>query len=121
MRDFKTLQVWQKAHALTLQIYKLTQNFPKEECYGLSLQLRRACVSIGSNIAEGCCCGSSSNFKRFIQIAMGSASESQYQILLAHDLSYLNSVDFEKLNTNIEEVKKMLTGFIKSLSSDTDN
>ena len=90
MRDFRRLQVWGKSHELTLRIYALTSEFPRQEIYGLTSQIRRACASIPTNIAEGCGRNSSPDFARFLQIAMGSASETEYLILLAHDLKYLN-------------------------------
>ena len=75
MQDFKKLQVWQKSHDLTLRMYELTSRFPREEMYGLTNQIRRACASIPTNIAEGCGRGSSADFARFLHIAMGSANE----------------------------------------------
>lgn len=83
MRDFRQLNVWEEAHKLTLEIYKLTKNFPKEELFGLTSQMRRATVSISSNIAEGCGRGSNKEYANFIQIALGSAYEIDYQLLLA--------------------------------------
>ncbi len=83
MQDFKKLQVWAKSHDLTLRMYELTSQFPREEIYGLTSQIRRACASIPTNIAEGCGRKSSADFARFLQIAMGSASETEYLILLA--------------------------------------
>ena len=83
MQDFKKLQVWAKSHDLTLRMCELTSQFPREEIYGLTSQIRRACASIPTNIAEGCGRKSSADFARFLQIAMGSASETEYLILLA--------------------------------------
>ena len=91
MRDFKKLQVWEKSHGLTLRIYELTAQFPREEIYGLTSQIRRACASIPTNIAEGCGRESPADFAPFLQIAMGSASETEYLILLARDLKYINA------------------------------
>jgi four helix bundle protein len=94
MRDFHGLIVWQKAHAIAIKIYQLTQRFPDGERFGLTSQLRRSAASIGSNLAEGCGRGGEAEFARFVQIAMGSASEVEYQLLLARDLGYLASDDF---------------------------
>lgn len=82
MRDFKKLNVWQKAHALTVHVYKATYDFPREELYGLTSQIRRASVSIPANIAEGCGRGSEADFCHFLQIAFGSASELEYHLFL---------------------------------------
>ena len=117
MRDFKTLFVWQKAHQLTLDIYEITKTFPKDELYGLISQMRRSSASIPTNIAEGCGRNSDAELARFSIIAMGSASELEYQLLLAHDLQYLRSDEFEKLNSVLVEVKKMLNSFIRRLQS----
>lgn len=85
MRDFRQIKVWEKAHQLTLQVYKMTAHFPREELYGLMSQLRRACVSIPANIAEGFGRGGNVELARFLQIAMGSAYEVEYHALLAKD------------------------------------
>jgi four helix bundle protein len=89
MRDFRELQVWHKAHKLTLDVYQGTKAFPREELYGLTSQVRRAAVSIGANIAEGAGKNSRPELARFLQIAMGSASELEYHLILARDLRYL--------------------------------
>src|SRR3990172_10259541 len=99
MRDFRELQVWEKSHQLALAVYKLTVTFPKDELYGLTSQIRRACVSIAANIAEGCGRSGDAEFARFLQISMGSASELEYHLLLAHDLDLLNSSSYERLMT----------------------
>ncbi|MFZ5517564.1 MAG: four helix bundle protein [Candidatus Zhuqueibacterota bacterium] len=118
MKDFRKLNVWQKSHELTLQIYKNTRAFPKEEIYGLTSQIRRSSISIPSNIAEGCGRNSDLDFARFLQIAMGSASELEYQTLLAYDLHYLDENTYIKLLNEIEEVKKMLAGLIQKLKAE---
>ncbi|MEQ8674826.1 MAG: four helix bundle protein [Aggregatilineales bacterium] len=115
MQDFKTLVVWQKAHQLVLDVYRASRQFPADELYGLTSQIRRSSSSIPTNIAEGCGRGSNADLRRFLQIAMGSAFELEYQILLAYDLEYLDKMLFDKLSEQTIEVKKMLTGFIKSL------
>ena len=91
MRDFRELKVWEKAHLLTLKIYKVTKGYPKEELYGLTSQLRRACVSIPTNIAEGCVRSSDADFARFLYIALGSTSELEYLIVLSNDLKFIEN------------------------------
>jgi four helix bundle protein len=118
MKDFRELKVWKKAHLLTLNIYNVTSKFPKEELYGLTSQTRRACVSIPTNISEGCGRGSDMELARFFQIAMGSSSEIEYLLLLSHDLNYLNSSDIKSLTGEVIEIKKMLASFIKKLRTD---
>ena len=118
MKDFRQLKVWEKAHQLALAIYKETKSFPKEELYGLTSQIRRASMSIPTNIAEGCGMNTDKEFARFLQIAMGSASETEYQLILAHDLEFLSKETHEKLHTNVEEVKRMLASLLKTLRAD---
>jgi len=116
MRNFRELTVWQKAHDLALEVYRDTKGFPADERFGLTVQLRRAAVSIASNIAEGCGRGSDKDFARFLGIAAGSASEVEYQILLARDLGYLSDDDNGRLNSHVNEVKRILNSFIQSLT-----
>ena len=115
MQNFRKLQVWEKSHNLTLRIYRLTSKFPREEIYGLTSQMRRACASIPTNIAEGCGRESSADFARFLQIAIGSASETEYLILLAHDLEYLTVDQHAELMDTTIRVKKMLTALVKNV------
>ena len=115
MQDFRKLQVWKKSHNLTLRIYRLTSEFPREEMYGLTSQIRRACASIPTNIAEGCGRESSADFARFLQISIGSASETEYLILLAHDLKYLTADQHAELMDTTIRVKKMLTALVKNV------
>jgi four helix bundle protein len=89
MRDFKKYEIWQLSHQLTLEIYDLTKNFPNIEIYGLTSQIRRACASIPTNISEGCGRDSDAEFNRFLTIALGSANETEYLIILSKDLNYL--------------------------------
>lgn len=118
MKDFRELKVWEKAHQLTLAIYHTTAAFPKEELYGLTSQMRRSAASIPTNIAEGCGRGSDDDFRRFLQMAMGSASELEYHRILAHDLGYLAATDYERLSTAVIEVKRMLASLITKIKSD---
>ena len=115
MKDFRTLKVWEKAHALTLSIYKASVGFPKNELYALTNQIQRATVSIPANIAEGCGKDSDAELKRYFQIAMGSSSELEYLILLAHDLGYLSQAVYQELQSSLIEVRKMLNAFIQRL------
>jgi four helix bundle protein len=109
VKDFRQLKVWQRAHLLTLEIYRMTASFPRSESYGLMPQIRRAAVSIPSNLAEGCGRNGDAELARFCSIASGSASELEYQILLAHDLKLIKPEDYEKLAQQITEIKRMLT------------
>jgi len=117
LKDFRKLKVWEKSHDLTLVVYRATQAFPQHELYGLTSQIRRACASIPANIAEGCGRNGDPELARFLQIAMGSASELEYHLLLAHDLGLLNTVQYEPLTKETAEVKRMLASFIKKLRS----
>jgi four helix bundle protein len=118
MQHFKNLKVWERSHALTLDVYKLSKVFPREELYGLTSQMRRASVSVGANIAEGACRGGDADFARFIQMAAGSASELEYHLLLAHDLEFLRQADYERLSTQTQEVKRMLAALLHKLKAD---
>jgi four helix bundle protein len=98
VKDFKKQKVWEKSHSLTLAIYRATDTFPKNEVYGLTSQIRRASASIPANIAEGCGRQGDAEFGRFLHIAMGSACELEYHLLLGRDLGFLNDPDYEKLS-----------------------
>ena len=117
MKDFKELKVWQKAHTLTLEIYRVTDGFPKRELYGETSQIRRSAASIAANIVEGCGRRSDREFKRFVQIARGSASETEYHLILARDLSLLAAADYKRLMSLLTEVERMLTSLVQALSS----
>jgi len=120
MQNFKKLNAWAKAHLLTLLVYEVTKSFPKEELYGITSQLRRACSSIPTNIAEGCGRKSRIELSRFLQISLGSASEFEYLILLSRDLHYLAPNTYVNLQEKISEIKKMLSAFISTLKHITD-
>ncbi len=119
MRDFREIKVWAKSHELALSIYRVSRSFPREEFYSLTSQLRRAATSIPTNIAEGNGRGSHADFARFAQIAIGSASEVEYLLLLARDLQYVDSAIHEDLEMRIVEIKRMLTAFLRKLRSDS--
>jgi len=118
MQDFKQLKVWEKSHVFTLAVYTATRSFPKEELYGVTSQLRRAAASVPANIAEGCGRNTSPELRRFLEIAMGSASECEYHLLLSCDLEFLQPAIHDQLNTQISEVKRMLAAFIVKLKTD---
>jgi four helix bundle protein len=113
VEDFEELKVWSKAHQTTLQLYRLTRHFPKEELYGLTSQIRRAAASVGANIAEGCGRRSDGEMARFLQIAHGSAVELEYHLLLARDLTLLSEGVYSDLERRVDEVQRMLTGLIQ--------
>jgi four helix bundle protein len=115
MQDFHKLNVWHKSHQLTLNVYLATRRFPKDELYGLTSQTRRAAASIPANIAEGCGRDGGADLARFLQIAIGSASELEYHLLLAHDLEFLNEIDWQELSRSVCEVKQMLASFIQKV------
>jgi len=117
MKNFRELQVWQKAHQLTLLLYTATDTFPNDEKYGLVSQIKRSASSIAANIAEGCGRNGDTELARFLQIAMGSASELEYHLLLTHDLKIISSSNCEKLTKKVVEIKKMLASFINKLRS----
>jgi four helix bundle protein len=112
MRTFRALKAWKKSHWLVLAVYNATGTFPREETYGLTAQLRRSCASIPANIAEGCGRSGEAELVRFMVIAMGSASELDYHLLLARDLGYLRTQDYQELSQATGEVKRMLSTLI---------
>jgi four helix bundle protein len=116
MSDFKKLRVGQKAHEITLIIYRETQSFPNCELYGLVSQMRRSCVSIGSNIAEGCGRVGEPEKARFLQIAVGSLSELEYQLIVSHDLGYFSEIVFAKIAQDVEELGRMLGALVRTIN-----
>lgn len=112
MQNYKDLKVWEKGHLFTLKVYDVTKLFPKEEIYSLTNQIRRAASSIPANIAEGCGKNSQNEFAHFLNIALGSANEVEYFLLLSKDLGYLNQKNFELLSQAINEIKAMLISLI---------
>lgn len=118
MKDFRDLNVWEKAHKLALEIYRLTKQFPNEEKYGLVSQLRRCTASVPANIAEGCGKRGHGEFSRFLQIAAGSTNELDYHLLLSRDLEYLRDSDSERLYGDVVEIRKMLASLIKTVEAD---
>jgi four helix bundle protein len=116
MHNYKELKVWQKSRELVKFTYELTNKYPKEEIYTLTSQVRRAVVSIPSNIAEGAGHTSKKEFSRFLEIAYASSCELDTQIILSYDLNFINQNELNASANYIEELQKMLNGLIKSLS-----
>jgi four helix bundle protein len=118
MRNHRDLQVWSKAYSLSLELYRLSRSFPKEEIYGLTSQLRRAAVSIGANLAEGCGRRTNPEMARFVRIALGSASELDHHLLLCKDLGYLENESYRHLSSDLTEVRKMLSSLLSSIETE---
>jgi four helix bundle protein len=118
MKDFPDLKVWEKAHSLVLACYDATKPFPREEIFGLVSQIRRAASSIPANIAEGCGRRGNAELHTFLQMAMGSANELEYQLLLSKDLAYLKAEDHQRMQPQVEEVKRMLASLIRKVDSE---
>ena len=118
MKAYRKLKVWEKSHQLVLDIYKVTKQFPKEELFGITSQLRRASVSILNNIAEGCGRDSDRELKRFLVIANGSANEVEYLLYLSFSLGYITNEEYKKLENDVLEIMKMITSFKNKIKSD---
>jgi four helix bundle protein len=116
LRPFREFRVWQAGHELTLQIYAATAQFPQDERFGLTSQIRRAASSVPFNIAEGSA-RSDAEFHQFLRISLGSASELEYALLLARDLHYLPLETYELLNADLLSIKRMLVTFMKTVNS----
>ena len=119
MKDFRDLKVWKRSHSLTLKIYKTTSEFPREETYGLTSQIRRSCASIPTNIAEGCGRSRDTELARFLEIAISSSSELEYLILLCFDLNLIDRVDHDSVMGEIVEIKRMLISFFQKLKANS--
>ena len=115
MRDFRALKVWEKAHALTLEIYSVTSVFPQSEMFGLTSQMRRSSASIPANIAEGWGSDGDGEFARVLQVSMGWASELEYHLLLARDLGYLSEERYARVAEQVVEVRRMLAVLIRTV------
>ena len=118
MKDFRKLAVWHKAHEFVLQVYRESRQFPREEIYGLTSQLRRAAASIPANIAEGCGKATDPDLARYLQNAFGSANECEYHLLLSRDIGILPVSDHIKLEERILEIKRMLGSLIVKIRDD---
>ena len=119
MKDFHELKIWQRSPRLTLDVYKATASIPKAERYGLTSRIRRCSASIPANIAEGCGRNGDMELARFFQIALGSASELEYHLLLAFDLNLLVESEYSALLKEVVEIKRMLAGFITKLRAES--
>jgi four helix bundle protein len=117
MKDFRNLKVWAKAHQLALAVYPVTASFPRDETYGLVSQIRRAACSIPANIAEGCGREGDAELARFCIIARGSATELEYQLLLARDLKLIQPNVYELLSSQTVDIKRMLTVLVQKLTA----
>ncbi len=115
LKSYRELGVWQKSVSLTKQVYLLTRDFPANELYGLTSQIRRASVSIPSNIAEGKSRRHSKEFMQFLYVALGSLGEVDTQLVLACELGFLSKDEFNRIEPNIQEIRRMLYGLIDSL------
>lgn len=118
MQDFRKLRIWKKGHELTLRVYSATGSFPVRERYGLCSQMRRAAASLGMNIAEGCGRSGSAELRRFLRIAIGSASELEYQLLLARDLKFLPETEFVRLTEQTKDFLRMTIALIRKLKTE---
>ena len=117
MRPFQDLTVWQKAHLLVLRVYDVTRGFPSHEQFGLTSQMRRSASSIPTNIAEGSVHDTGAQFHRFLGIALGSATELEYQLILSKDLKYISDEIHHQLDKDLAEVKRMLVSFRRQQES----
>jgi four helix bundle protein len=117
MKNYRELKIWQRSHALTVSLYRATKGFPKDELFALTNQMRRACVSIPANIAEGCGREGDAELKRFLTIALGSACELDYYLLLSCELGYLEESAGQPLATEVMEIRRMLGTFIQKLKA----
>jgi four helix bundle protein len=115
LRNYRDLQVWNKAHQLTVHLYRMSRSFPRDEIYGLTAQLRRATASIGANLAEGCGRQTDKEMARFVRIALGSASELDYHLLLTRDLGLLAAEDYQQAAKELTSIRKMLRSFLSVL------
>lgn len=120
MKDYKKLVVWQKAHKLVILVYKVTKNFPKEELFNLTIQLRKAATSTPTNIAEGCGKFTQRDFAKFLQDTQGSAQEVEYLSFLSYELGYIKKEVYDQLDSLVNEVKAMLISLIKKIRKDLD-
>ena len=115
MHRFKDLEIWKRSRIFCSNIYSITSTFPNDERFGITNQLRRASISIPSNIAEGCSRNTNKDFSRFLEIAIGSAYEIETQLLIASDLGFINQENLESLSISLEEIIKMTSKFRSTL------
>lgn len=113
MRPHHNLDVWKKAVDFSVEIYRFTEKFPKEERFGLTSQIRRAAVSIAANISEGAGRKSNKDFLRFLSMAQGSASELETEVLIAHRLGYFDEREFKEIRDKLDDIGRMITGLCR--------
>ena len=121
MKTHRDLDVWKKSVSLVTLIYDITKGFPKEEIYGLTNQIRRAAVSVPSNIAEGSARQGNKEFVQFLYISLGSLTELETQLIIAKNLHFLSEENFESLMSKQKEIGKMLIGLIRYIKKNRDN
>ncbi|MEO9871296.1 four helix bundle protein [Ekhidna sp.] len=115
MRDFRNLEVWQEAHQIALKCYHISKSFPNEEKFGITSQLRRSALSIPTNIAEGCGRSGQLEFKRFCEIAMGSAAEVEYLLYFSSEIDLISKPDYNEINNELITLRKRLNALIQKL------
>jgi four helix bundle protein len=120
MQDYRKLQAWQKSHALALRTYAVTANFPKDEMFSLTSQMRRAAVSIPANLAEGCYRDSRRSLAQAVRISLGSAAELEYYAILAADLNLLPDSSCATFAAETVDVKRVLSGFLRAIVATID-
>ncbi len=120
MKTHKDLDVYNLSITAVIELYNMTKNFPKEELFGITSQIRRAAVSIPTNIAEGSARNHSKEFRQFLYISLGSASELDTLILIAHKLGYITQEGYNNIILKLTSVSKMLQGLIKSVKSNSN-
>jgi four helix bundle protein len=118
MQNFRDIKVWQRGHQLTLDVYRMTNTYPKSELFALTSQMGRAAMSIPANVAEGCVQSSDAGFAKFLYYSLGSASELEYYSELSKDLEFIKPNTYETFLKNVTEVKRMITPFIKKLKAE---
>jgi len=116
IKSFKDLLVWQKSIELCTQVYKITKEYPKDEIYGIVSQIRRSCVAIPSNIAEGQTRGHRQEYIQFLRISFASGAELETQLLISQNVGYISKIDFVKVNDLLQEILRMLNKLIEVLS-----
>ena len=117
METHKNLLVWQKSISFVTTVYNLTKTFPKEELYGIVSQIRRAAVSIPSNMVEGCARRNTKEYIQFLYVSLGSAAELETQLIISYNLNFIKENDKQRLSIDLEEIIRMLTGLIRSLNN----
>lgn len=116
VRNFKSLKIWHRSRTFVKTIYQITKEFPKEELFGLTSQIKRATVSVPSNIAEGCGKGTEKDLNRFLDNAVGSSCEIETQLYLAYDLEFIDKMVMESSTDEIQQIRRMIIAYQKTLN-----